>query len=441
MGSQQVVTLWFITAADPRAVLAAEPAADRGYARKLLAQLNPAWPLTHIGDFDMNRSAPPGDGEFYIGGYRGLTVVQTVLPDVPHNWSLSGLPQLTEPFAPFASLTRMIPTADLLVTVHTPGNRDGLGGFAHWVGGRMTRCFYATREHIIEDTGLPLPAEAAFWEGDTEAHGIELPFRPSEMAAAAVTHWLGFRVSDEIDIPVAAFAIDGRPEVRTGRPGDLPVPAVPAGHRELVGDVDVLRDLVAGQCALAELTDVPGGQRCGRVALGVLQGGLRVRRHRHHPVATVTEVRQTSLPGGCLPRHVCERHAENMPHGHPHDPPVQRVGATGTEKHRTDTQPRRIAEQGADVLVVPHTFEDADDAVAGVQSVEHLGDGGLGYPVGGSDEAAVHVESGDVGECLPVHLVERDTGETCRDSRVGGRGVHKFGQAPRETHHAAHREA
>ncbi|WP_130841031.1 DUF6928 family protein [Corynebacterium neomassiliense] len=228
MGSQQVVTLWFITAADPRAVLAAEPAADRGYARKLLAQLNPAWPLTHIGDFDMNRSAPPGDGEFYIGGYRGLTVVQTVLPDVPHNWSLSGLPQLTEPFAPFASLTRMIPTADLLVTVHTPGNRDGLGGFAHWVGGRMTRCFYATREHIIEDTGLPLPAEAAFWEGDTEAHGIELPFRPSEMAAAAVTHWLGFRVSDEIDIPVAAFAVDGRPEVRTGRPGDLPVPAVPA---------------------------------------------------------------------------------------------------------------------------------------------------------------------------------------------------------------------
>lgn len=218
---QQIVTLWFITTADPRAVLSAEPRADRGYARKLLAQLNPAWPLTHIGDFDMNRSAPPGPDEFYIGGYRGLTVIQTILPAVPETWSLSALPSLP---APFGSLNSMIPAADLLVTVHTAGNADGVGGFAHWVGGRMTRCFYATRDRIIEDTGVPLPDEASFWEGDTEAHGIELPFRPSEMAAAAIAHWLGFRVSDEIDIPVAAFAVDGRPEVRS-RPTPQPGPA------------------------------------------------------------------------------------------------------------------------------------------------------------------------------------------------------------------------
>ncbi|HAJ51857.1 MAG TPA: hypothetical protein DCM55_04940, partial [Corynebacterium variabile] len=221
---QQVVTLWFITSADPRGVLVAEPKADRGYARKLLAQLNPAWPLTHIGDFDMNRSAPPGEGEFYIGGYRGLTVIQTVLPEVPSNWTLSGLPTLTEHFD---TLISMIPTADLLVTVHTPTDRDGLGGFAHWVGGRMTRCFYATRERIIEDTGVPLPDEAAFWAGESEApeaRGIELPFRPSEMAAAAIAHWLGFRVSDEIDIPVAAFAVDGRPETRAGRPDSSAAP-------------------------------------------------------------------------------------------------------------------------------------------------------------------------------------------------------------------------
>ncbi|MGP5081735.1 DUF6928 family protein [Corynebacterium variabile] len=221
---QQVVTLWFITSADPRGVLVAEPKADRGYARKLLAQLNPAWPLTHIGDFDMNRSAPPGEGEFYIGGYRGLTVIQTVLPEVPSNWTLSGLPTLTEHFD---TLISMIPTADLLVTVHTPTDRDGLGGFAHWVGGRMTRCFYATRERIIEDTGVPLPDEAAFWAGESEApeaRGIELPFRPSEMAAAAIAHWLGFRVSDEIDIPVAAFAVDGRPETRAGRPDSSSAP-------------------------------------------------------------------------------------------------------------------------------------------------------------------------------------------------------------------------
>lgn len=278
----QVVTLWFITAADPRAVLVAEPQADRGYARKLLAQLNPAWPLTHIGDFDMNRSAPPGHGEFYIGGYRGLTVVQTVLPEVPADWSLSGLTRLTEPFA---ALTSMIPTADLLVTVHTPENRDGLGGFAHWVGGRMTRCFYATRERIIEDTGVPLPDEAAFWEGDTEAHGIELPFRPSEMAAAAIAHWLGFRVSDEIDIPVAAFAVDGRPEVRTGHDTIRP-PVIPeSAESPDTGDLsDAAYDDYAVRPANQDESRSTGELLRGAVTSlgrGVRTGGRSVRSTTH----------------------------------------------------------------------------------------------------------------------------------------------------------------
>lgn len=219
---QQVLTLWFITAADPRGVLAAEPKADRGYARKLLAQLNPAWTLTHIGDFDMNRSAPPGPGEYYIGAYRGLTVVQTVLPEVPEGWTLSSFRSVD---ATVSALVGMIPAADLLVTVTTPGDPDGLAGFTHWTGDRMTRCFYASRERILEDSGAPLPDEARFWEGTTEAHGIQLPFLPSEMAVAAIAYWLGFGVSDEIDIPVAAFAVDGRPEVRTGGTPSRPTPA------------------------------------------------------------------------------------------------------------------------------------------------------------------------------------------------------------------------
>lgn len=60
--STTITTMWFVTAAVPRDVLTAEPAADRGFARKYLAQLAVELPdagfsaPVHIGDFDMNRS-------------------------------------------------------------------------------------------------------------------------------------------------------------------------------------------------------------------------------------------------------------------------------------------------------------------------------------------------------------------------------------------------
>lgn len=211
-GPQHVVTLWFVTAAEPRKVLTTEPRADRGFARKFLSQLNPSWSLTHIGDFDMNRSAPPGPDEFYIGGYPGLSVVQTVIPGIR---ALSQLPDLT---GPWQELTTLIPAADLYATVHTPGDPDGLAGAAHWAGRRLKRSFCATRETIIEDEGLPEPFEARFWEGTTDASGIQLPFVPSELALAAVEYWLGVSLTDAselaVDVPVSAFAVDGRPAPR-----------------------------------------------------------------------------------------------------------------------------------------------------------------------------------------------------------------------------------
>ena len=77
-----VATIWFVTAAEPLAVLTAEPDHDRGFGRKYLALLDPRLTVTPIGDFPLNRSAPAGAGEFYIGGFDGLAVVQTVLDDV-----------------------------------------------------------------------------------------------------------------------------------------------------------------------------------------------------------------------------------------------------------------------------------------------------------------------------------------------------------------------
>ena len=213
-----VVTLWFVTAAVPRQVLTGEPSPDRGFARKYLAQLGMrldpgisrefgdfSSPV-HIGDFDMNRSTPPGHHEFYIGGYPGLSVVQTVMPSGASHL-LSEVP---------TPLRDLIAAAELYVTCRTPEDPDGLGGFAHWSGGVLKRSFTATRDRILEDTGLPEPFEAPYWEGNVESTGIQLPFLPGEFAAAAEEYWLGFRVEREgVDIPVSAFALDGRPAPRS----------------------------------------------------------------------------------------------------------------------------------------------------------------------------------------------------------------------------------
>lgn len=283
-----VVTLWFVTAAVPRDVLTGEPAPDRGFARKYLAQLrtrlepdlarafgdfsSPA----HIGDFDMNRSAPPGRHEFYIGGYPGLSVVQTVLPTGATSRLLSQVPE---------PLRDLIAAADLYVTCRTPEDPDGLGGFAHWSGGALKRSFTATRDRILEDTGLPEPFEAPYWEGNVESTGIQLPFRPGEFAAAAEEYWLSFRVEREgVDIPVSAFALDGRPERRSERrsePGrDRPAtvarrapatPATPTGYDDYAAgsgdtaddtDTRSTRELLLG-AAVSAVTGVGRGVRGG----------------------------------------------------------------------------------------------------------------------------------------------------------------------------------
>jgi hypothetical protein len=286
-----VVTLWFATAAVPRDVLTAEPTPDRGFARKYLAQLGVRLEAmekgastafgdfsspTHIGDFDMNRSAPPGRREFYIGGYPGLSIVQTVLPD-------AGL--LSEVPLPLRDL---IAAADIYVTCRTPDDPDGLGGFAHWSGGVLKRCFTATRDKILEDTGLPEPFEAPFWEGNVESSGIQLPFRPGEFAAAAEEYWLGFRVEREgIDIPVCAFALDGRATAWSGRRAPEPE-TVPANHRPVQpgapdtpgyddyadgkeSSIRATSDLLKG-AALSAVTGVGHGVRGG---VRLLQTGSR----------------------------------------------------------------------------------------------------------------------------------------------------------------------
>ena len=201
LGYPAVVTFWFVTTADPAAVLAAQPRADRGFGRKLLSQLNPAWPITPIGQFPLNRSARPGRDEFYIAGYPGVAVVQTFVADAA---------QLADTVM---LIHDALPAADTYIFAE--GTDSDYAGFAHYVGGNLRRSLTATREMVLEDVGLPEPFEAAYWAGEKSEQlgGITLPFEPKELMREAQRRWIGVEIGARgPDIDVVGYAVDGRPE-------------------------------------------------------------------------------------------------------------------------------------------------------------------------------------------------------------------------------------
>ncbi|WP_075725261.1 DUF6928 family protein [Corynebacterium aquilae] len=210
------VTVWFVTAADPESVIASAGPADRGFGRKYLALLNPRWPITPIGEFTMNRSAAAGKGEFYIGGFPGVTVVHTALEDIER---ITQLPSW---------LLSSVPAADTYAIAWRIN--DGFGAFAHLQGNTLKRALSALPDQVLEDTGLPGTFEAPYWSGEhpnsNARSSITLPFAPAELARAAERAWIGVDLnSTHPPIHVAAFAIDGRkqPKVAPNRPPSIGV--------------------------------------------------------------------------------------------------------------------------------------------------------------------------------------------------------------------------
>ena len=261
------VTLWFVNVTDPGTVLAAEPKADRGFGRKYLAQLNPAWPITPIGQFPLNRSAQASPGEFYIAGFPGITIVQTVIEDTPSLSELS--PRLLD----------SIPAKDIYAFAV---NRDtGYGGIAHWHDGVLKRSLCAERTRTYEDVGLPIPFESPFWAGERAeaAGGISLPFEPIGLVDQAQRSWLGVDISpDGPDIHVVGYAVDGRPEPKvaeaprhraqpeSGRATDQPTDRDPEQGPGDYDDYEDHRDEDASADGLARLADTTGtaARRIGR---------------------------------------------------------------------------------------------------------------------------------------------------------------------------------
>lgn len=201
-----IVTLWFVSASDPQSIIRSEPRADRGYGRKLLVQLNPTWPITPIGQFALNRSVPASANEFYIAGFPGITIIQTVLEDVT---SLSKLNP---------RLLRSVPATD--VYIFAVNEETTLGGFAHIYNGEIKRSFIAYEERVFEDNGIPGGFETPYWAGKkgTRKTALSLPFNPIELVHEAQRAWLGFDATTSPDINVVAYATDGRPEPRIAAP-------------------------------------------------------------------------------------------------------------------------------------------------------------------------------------------------------------------------------
>lgn len=270
-----LITAWFVSGPlSPAEILKREPDYDRGFGRKYLAQLNPRLPVTHIADFPLNRSSAAGPGEFYIGGYDGLAVVQTMLDDIT---DLSEVPD---------RIGRGIAATDLYVIGEDPST--GWAAFAHWSDGTLVRNFAADQTHPQIDDGLPHSAERPFWSGshppENPRPGLPLPFDPPVLAHAVEAGWLGFDPRDSApDIPVSAFAIDGRSAPRVPSLQSTPAAerAVPGGY----DDYEASEDYSKYDAELSDLPLLSARNRIRAVTRGAMsnarQANRRVRAAGH----------------------------------------------------------------------------------------------------------------------------------------------------------------
>ncbi|MFC4377246.1 DUF6928 family protein [Nocardia halotolerans] len=201
-------TLWYVDTADPVAVLRGHPASDPVAAAALAGQLYAEHDVRPITVGTLAGCAGPDRDEVYLGCYPGLTVVCTAEAALVRPTKLPDL--LVRPLASEHTY---------LVSFDTQLH---WGAFAHWERGEFRRSFSSTRVDILENEGLPMVWERAYWAGD---HPVpwhrddrpapqSLPFDPPAFADAAALEWLGFGYRDTVpggltpgDIAVCGFTL------------------------------------------------------------------------------------------------------------------------------------------------------------------------------------------------------------------------------------------
>lgn len=183
-------TLWYVDTADPVALLRERPEPDPVAAEALAGQLYADHDARPIMVGTLAGCAGPDRDEVYIGCYPGVTVVCTAEAALVRP---TKLPELL--VRPLASEHTYLVSFDTNLR---------WGAFAHWERGEFRRSFSSTRVDILENEGLPMVWERAFWagehpvpwRGDDRPGPQSLPFDPPDFADAANVEWLGFGYRD-----------------------------------------------------------------------------------------------------------------------------------------------------------------------------------------------------------------------------------------------------
>jgi len=214
-------SIWYVDTPDPTQVLRAEHDPDSTASQALARQLHPGFEVSPTMVGTLGGCAGPDVDEVYLGCFPGVTVLCSALAARIHP---SAIPEML--VRPLASEHTFLVSFD---TVH------GWGSFAHWERGELRRAFSSTRLNILEDEGLPLVWERAFWAGE---HPVQwrpwdlpdpqtLPFDPPDFANAAGHEWLGVQyrapaADGELtpsDIPVCGFSLRSKGQMpRAGGP-------------------------------------------------------------------------------------------------------------------------------------------------------------------------------------------------------------------------------
>jgi len=188
-------------------VLRAAPILDRSATLALVHRLFSASDVVEIGDALLSDAVNPAEDVVYVGCFPGL--------DVICGWQLVTDRPSTATERILAGAAR--PTA-YLHAMHTVVDWCAFG---LWTDGTLGRAVsVSSGAGVVEDIGERLSFEEPYWagartDGRDDAGTHPLPFRPVELATAALHAFFGFRLDggegiDDVDpeiIPVVGYRV------------------------------------------------------------------------------------------------------------------------------------------------------------------------------------------------------------------------------------------